>query len=106
MLPFRPGVERILRDAPEGTPIIPVQLDRVWGSIFSFEGGRFGWKWPRRVPYPVTVSIGKPLPASASVFQIRQTIQELGAEKLLEMLLSRLPPERIQELLRRREQQG
>ena len=80
MLPFRPGVERILRDAPEGTPIVPIQLDRVWGSIFSFEGGRFGWKWPRRLPYPVTVSIGAPLPASTSVFQVRQTIQELGAE--------------------------
>jgi acyl-[acyl-carrier-protein]-phospholipid O-acyltransferase/long-chain-fatty-acid--[acyl-carrier-protein] ligase len=80
MLPFRPGVERILRDAPEGTPIVPIQLDRVWGSIFSFEGGRFGWKWPRRLPYPVTVSIGKPLPSSTSVFQVRQAIQELGAE--------------------------
>lgn len=80
MLPFRPGFERILRDAPESTPVIPVQLDRVWGSIFSFKGGRFGWKWPRRVPYPVTVSIGKPLPASTSAFEIRQTIQELGAE--------------------------
>ena len=25
-------------------PIIPVYLDRVWGSIFSFKGGRFFWK--------------------------------------------------------------
>jgi acyl-[acyl-carrier-protein]-phospholipid O-acyltransferase/long-chain-fatty-acid--[acyl-carrier-protein] ligase len=80
MLPFRLGLERILRDAPDGTPILPIQLDRVWGSIFSFERGRFVWKWPRRVPYPVTVSIGKPLPASTPVFQVRQAIQELSAE--------------------------
>jgi acyl-[acyl-carrier-protein]-phospholipid O-acyltransferase/long-chain-fatty-acid--[acyl-carrier-protein] ligase len=80
LLPFRPGVERILRDAPEGTPIIPIHLDRVWGSIFSFKGRRFVWKRPSRLPYPVTVSIGKPLPASTSVFQVRQAIQELGAE--------------------------
>jgi acyl-[acyl-carrier-protein]-phospholipid O-acyltransferase/long-chain-fatty-acid--[acyl-carrier-protein] ligase len=80
MLPFRPGMERILRDASPETPIIPIHLDRVWGSIFSFEGGRFLWKWPRRIPYPVTVSIGKPLPKSASAFEVRQAVQELGAE--------------------------
>ncbi len=28
-------------------PIIPVNLDGVWGSIFSFERGRFLWKIPR-----------------------------------------------------------
>ena len=43
-------------------PIIPVALDGVWGSIFSFEKGRFLWKLPRRIPYPVTVNFGKPLP--------------------------------------------
>ena len=43
-------------------PIVPVCLDRVWGSIFSFKGGRFFWKWPVRVPYPVTVAFGRPLP--------------------------------------------
>ena len=40
----------------------PRALDRLWGSIFSFEGGRFFWKWPKRIPYPVTVSFGAPLP--------------------------------------------
>ena len=33
-------------------PIIPVALDGVWGSIFSFDKGRFLWKLPRRIPYP------------------------------------------------------
>jgi acyl-[acyl-carrier-protein]-phospholipid O-acyltransferase/long-chain-fatty-acid--[acyl-carrier-protein] ligase len=80
MLPFRIGVERILRDAPPDTPLIPVHLDRVWGSLFSFQGGRFVWKRPRRFPYPVTVSIGHPLPATATVFELRQAIQEQGAE--------------------------
>ena len=41
-------------------PIVPVNLDGVWGSIFSFERGRFLWKMPRSIPYPVTVSFGKP----------------------------------------------
>src|SRR6185437_10198513 len=51
MLPFRRGMERIMKDVD--APVIPVNLDGVWGSIFSFERGRFLWKFPRRIPYPV-----------------------------------------------------
>jgi len=63
MRPFKRGMERIV----EGTdvPIIPVHLDRLWGSIFSFEKGRFLWKLPRRIPCRVTVNFGKPLPHTA-----------------------------------------
>jgi len=39
MLPFRRGMERIMKGVD--VPIIPVNLDGVWGSIFSFAGGRF-----------------------------------------------------------------
>src|SRR5262249_19844942 len=49
MLPFRRGMERIMKGVD--VPIIPVNLDGVWGSIFSFAGGKFFWKWPRKVPY-------------------------------------------------------
>ena len=45
LLPFRRGFERIMQDVD--APIIPVSLDGVWGSIFSYEGGRFVWKVPR-----------------------------------------------------------
>jgi acyl-[acyl-carrier-protein]-phospholipid O-acyltransferase/long-chain-fatty-acid--[acyl-carrier-protein] ligase len=78
MLPFRRGFERILKDVD--APIIPVALDGVWGSIFSFEQGRFLWKWPRRIPYPVTVNFGKPMPRTATPFAVRQAVQELMAE--------------------------
>jgi acyl-[acyl-carrier-protein]-phospholipid O-acyltransferase/long-chain-fatty-acid--[acyl-carrier-protein] ligase len=81
MLPFRRGFERIMKDpALSGTPIIPVALDGVWGSIFSFEKGRFVWKLPRRIPYPVTVNFGQPLPHTATPFDVRQAVQELMAE--------------------------
>lgn len=75
MLPFRRGFERIMKGVD--APIIPVNLDGVWGSIFSFERGRFLWKVPRRIPYPVTVSYGKPLPPTATAFEVRQAVQEL-----------------------------
>jgi acyl-[acyl-carrier-protein]-phospholipid O-acyltransferase/long-chain-fatty-acid--[acyl-carrier-protein] ligase len=77
LLPFKRGFERII--AGLDVPVIPVHLDRVWGSMFSFKGGRFVWKWPRRLPYPVTVSFGAPLPATTTAEQARQTIQELGS---------------------------
>jgi acyl-[acyl-carrier-protein]-phospholipid O-acyltransferase/long-chain-fatty-acid--[acyl-carrier-protein] ligase len=78
LLPFRRGFERIMKDVD--APIIPICLDHVWGSIFSFEKGRFLWKVPRYIPYPVTVSFGKPLPPSATPFEVRQAVQELNTE--------------------------
>jgi acyl-[acyl-carrier-protein]-phospholipid O-acyltransferase/long-chain-fatty-acid--[acyl-carrier-protein] ligase len=78
MLPFRRGFERIMQGVD--APIIPVCLDGVWGSVFSFEKGRFLWKWPRRIPYPVTVSYGRPMPATATHVEVRQAVQELSAE--------------------------
>ena len=78
MLPFRRGFERIMKDID--APIIPVALDGVWGSIFSFEKGRFVWKWPRRIPFPVAVNIGKSLPHDSTPALVRQTVQQLMAE--------------------------
>ncbi len=78
LLPFRRGFERIMKDVD--APIIPVHLDGVWGSIFSFEKGRFLWKLPRRIPYPVTVSFGKPQPPTATPAEVRRAVQDLHTE--------------------------
>ncbi|MEO5936095.1 MAG: MFS transporter, partial [Terriglobales bacterium] len=78
LLPFRRGMERIMKGVD--APIIPVHLDGVWGSVFSFERGRFFWKIPRRIPFRVTVSFGKPLPATASSADVRSAVQELETE--------------------------
>jgi acyl-[acyl-carrier-protein]-phospholipid O-acyltransferase/long-chain-fatty-acid--[acyl-carrier-protein] ligase len=75
LLPFRRGMERIMKGVD--APIVPVNLHGVWGSIFSFERNRFLWKAPRRIPYPVTVSFGKPLPPESSPIQVRRAVQEL-----------------------------
>jgi len=78
LLPFRRGLERIMKGVD--VPIIPVNLDGVWGSIFSFERGRFLWKMPRRIPYPVTVSFGQPMPPASTAIAVRRAVQELQAE--------------------------
>jgi acyl-[acyl-carrier-protein]-phospholipid O-acyltransferase/long-chain-fatty-acid--[acyl-carrier-protein] ligase len=78
LLPFRRGMERIVKGIE--TPIIPVNLDGVWGSIFSFDRGRFLWKRPRSIPYPVTISFGKPMPPTATPFEVRRAVQELQSE--------------------------
>ena len=78
LLPFRREFERIMEGVE--APIIPACLDGVWGSIFSYQKGRFFWKLPRRLPYPVTISFGKALPPSATAFETRSVIQELNTD--------------------------
>ena len=78
MAPFQRGYEKILAKAP--APVVPVCLDGVWGSIFSFEKGKFIWKWPRRIPYPVRVAFGEPFAETPAPAALRQRILELSAE--------------------------
>ena len=78
LLTFRRGLERIMKGVD--APIVPVALDGVWGSIFSFEGGRFLWKMPRRIPYPVTVSFGSPMAPTVTAFEVRTAVEELSTE--------------------------
>src|SRR6185436_16180830 len=74
---FKPGTMKIL----EGTnaPVIPVYLDGLWGSVFSFEGEKFFWKWPKRMPYPMTIHFGPPIEQPEDVHQLRQAVLEQGA---------------------------
>jgi acyl-[acyl-carrier-protein]-phospholipid O-acyltransferase/long-chain-fatty-acid--[acyl-carrier-protein] ligase len=77
LLRLRPGFELIARHS--GSPVVPVWLDQLWGSIFSFSEGRFFWKWPRQLPYPVTVAYGRAISASeASMALVRERLWELG----------------------------
>jgi acyl-[acyl-carrier-protein]-phospholipid O-acyltransferase/long-chain-fatty-acid--[acyl-carrier-protein] ligase len=78
LLPFKRGFEKIVQGT--NVPIVPVHLDQLWGSIFSFKDKRFFWKLPRRVPYPVTVSFGAPLPPNSTVYQVRSAVLELESE--------------------------
>ena len=78
MQSFKRGAEKIHKGT--NVPVIPVYLDELWGSIFSFERGRFFWKLPRRLPYPISIHIGRPLTGTVDMHRVRQAVQQLGAE--------------------------
>ena len=89
MLRFRRGYEHIVKGLD--VPVIPVHLDGVWGRMFSFEGGRALFKWPKRLGYPVTVSFGRPLPSDTTTSRIRFVMQEISAEAFKNRLAAKLP---------------
>src|SRR5438067_5256106 len=85
LLRLQRGYELIARHA--NARVVPVWLDQLWGSIFSFQGGRFFTKFPKRIPYPVTIAFGKPLKAeTADVATMREELLKLG-----EVCFSRRP---------------
>ena len=71
------GYEMIARKAK--CLVLPVYMDGLWGSIFSFERGKFLKKWPYRLQYGVTVNWGAPMPYSeANTDRVRHDLLELG----------------------------
>jgi len=77
LLRLRRGYEIIARQAEAA--VVPVWLDRLWGSVFSFQGGRFFTKWPKALPYRVMVAFGKPLPAEAAdIATVREELLKIG----------------------------
>jgi acyl-[acyl-carrier-protein]-phospholipid O-acyltransferase / long-chain-fatty-acid--[acyl-carrier-protein] ligase len=73
---FKPGVLKILKGTD--VPVIPVYLDQLWGSIFSFERGRFFWKLPQRFRHPISIYFGPPVARRDDLHHIRQAVQHLG----------------------------
>src|SRR3954469_15033629 len=77
LLRLRRGFEIIARQAE--APIVPVWLDQLWGSIFSYERGRFFTKIPKAVPYRATVAFGEPLQADETdIASVREQLLKLG----------------------------
>ncbi len=57
------GVELLAKKA--NCPTIPVYMDELWGSIFSYSGNRFFSKRPKAIPYRFTAAVGDPMPPDA-----------------------------------------
>jgi acyl-[acyl-carrier-protein]-phospholipid O-acyltransferase/long-chain-fatty-acid--[acyl-carrier-protein] ligase len=68
---LRRGFELIAKKA--GHPLIPLWCDGSWGSIFSFERGRFFHKIPHRLPHGMTLAFGEEIqPDNAELETVRQ----------------------------------
>ncbi|MEP4681178.1 MAG: AMP-binding protein, partial [Rhodopirellula bahusiensis] len=75
---FRPGMTKILKNTD--AKIVPVHLEGMWGSIFSFSGGKYFWKWPDKLRRTITVYVGEPFPANAPISAVRNKVQALGSQ--------------------------
>jgi 1-acyl-sn-glycerol-3-phosphate acyltransferase len=61
ILPFRPGIERIVAARP--VPVVPIALRGLWGSVFSRKDSALGrMRLPRRFRARIEVAIGPPVP--------------------------------------------
>jgi acyl-[acyl-carrier-protein]-phospholipid O-acyltransferase/long-chain-fatty-acid--[acyl-carrier-protein] ligase len=74
------GCELIARKA--GHPLIPLWCDGSWGSIFSFERGRFFRKWPYRLlRHEIRSAFGEALdPATVTLAGLREALGKAAAE--------------------------
>jgi 1-acyl-sn-glycerol-3-phosphate acyltransferase len=75
---FKPGVLHIAKGA--AAPVVPVYLDELWGSIFSFAGGKFFWKWPGPGSRRVSIWFGQPLERPQNIYEVRNAVERLSAE--------------------------
>jgi acyl-[acyl-carrier-protein]-phospholipid O-acyltransferase/long-chain-fatty-acid--[acyl-carrier-protein] ligase len=75
---FHSGFEKIVKGTDY--PIVPAYLGGLWGSILSHYHGKVMSAWPKRLPCPVSVCFGKPLPATASGRDIRWAIESLSVD--------------------------
>lgn len=77
--PFQPGFLAMLGDS--GAPVVPVYLGGLWGSVFSYESGRFMrffWRLLRCCRYPVTVRFGPPIVGPTDPEQVRAAVLALA----------------------------
>ena len=77
LMELKSGFEIIARRAE--CPVIVAHLDGLWGSIYSFEGGRYFTKLPRGLRRRTTVSFSAPLNAGAATTRrVREILLTLG----------------------------
>lgn len=86
---FHRGFEYILKGS--NYPVFPVYIGGAWGAITSYYHGRFVWRWPRLLRYPVTVLFGEPLPATATPCDVRLAVMDLSCEYYQDRKTTRRP---------------
>ena len=75
---FQRGLEVILRLTP--APLVPAALHGLWGSFFSWFGGKPFSRFPRRLPVPVRLAVGSALPATTTAAEAEAAVRDLAAQ--------------------------
>ncbi len=73
--PFYRGLEAILAGKSD-VAVVPVFLDNLWGSVFSYAGGRTSGHPQNLARRTVTVVFGPPVPPPITAFAVRQAVLE------------------------------
>ncbi|MFN6205532.1 MAG: MFS transporter [Planctomycetota bacterium] len=98
---FKPGILKIIEGLD--VPVVPVYIDQMWGSLMSYSGGKAFWKIPTAVRRPLSVSIGEPIQPPHDLFQLRQAVQKLSADCVVNRVgRFSSPAERFVRMCRRR----
>ncbi|MEQ1903865.1 MAG: MFS transporter, partial [Pirellulaceae bacterium] len=75
---FKPGLLKIIENSDY--PVVPMYIDEVWGTFFSYSGGEALRKLPKHFRKGLSVHFGKPIARPENLFELRQQVQVLGAE--------------------------
>ena len=79
---LRKGFELMARQGD--AKVLPVWLDGLYGSMFSFQGGHFFKKRPKQLRYPATVFFGEPLEAkAANAAAVRRAMLAMSEQALM-----------------------
>ncbi len=77
LMEIRKGFEALARRA--AVPVVPVFIDSLWGSIFTYANQKLIFKLPERFPFSVLVQVGQPLAYSTvNAVTARQALLDLG----------------------------
>ncbi len=75
---FKPGLQKIIKGTEAA--IVPMWLEGMWGSLFSFSEGKFFLKCPKNFRRQLTLHIGPTLATDTPLEKIRSCVQKLGAD--------------------------
>lgn len=77
LMELKSGFELISRQA--GCPVVVAQLAGLWGSIYSFAGGRYFTKWPKGLRRRAAVSFSIPMQGcEATTERVKEILLEHG----------------------------
>ena len=75
---FRTGMETVMSGVD--CPIIPVYLGNIWGSLFSWSGGKAILKKPAKLFARIVVHFGEPLPSTTTAAEVESAVRALEAQ--------------------------